>query len=159
MNSKLTGLVRWGSALVLAVGLAACGNFSRGAPAPAAPAAPAASADTGASSGSTAGAPSFENDVHPLLVKLCISCHAAGNPTKNQLTNDPATDYPIILNLVDTSNPAGSELLQKASGEKPHGGGAVIDPAGPEYKLILDWITAGAPYSSAASGSTNASGS
>ena len=42
--------------------------------------------------------------------------------------------------------PGKSLLLLKPTLQLPHGGGQQLDPAGPEYQALLQWIGRGAPY-------------
>jgi hypothetical protein len=123
---------------------AACADFSRG---PASPAAD-AGADTGGEGGPADGAVvSFAADVHPLLIASCQRCHSAGaeaGDTQLLLTGDADADYATVSRFVDTSAPAGSRLLSKASGNG-HGGGTVFAAGSPEYQTVLDWIQQGAP--------------
>ncbi len=42
--------------------------------------------------------------------------------------------------------PEKSLLLLKPTLQLPHGGGQQLDPAGPEYQALLQWIGRGAPY-------------
>ena len=42
--------------------------------------------------------------------------------------------------------PGKSLLLLKPTLQMPHGGGQRLDPAGPEYQALLQWIGRGAPY-------------
>jgi hypothetical protein len=45
---------------------------------------------------------------------------------------------------VDLMNPEQSLLLQKATGRVPHGGGKLIEIDSPEYRILRDWLVAGA---------------
>ena len=42
--------------------------------------------------------------------------------------------------------PEKSLLLMKPTLQVPHGGGRRLDPAGPDYRALLQWIRQGAPY-------------
>ena len=120
---------------------AGCADLSRGDPSPA------VVSDAGdASDGGDAQALSFATDVFPLLAP-CATCHVAGGQaggTSLLLTADPATSYPAVVRLVDTTSPGSSRLLSKASGNG-HGGGAVFLPGSSQYQTILTWIQQGAP--------------
>ena len=133
-------------ALACAVALAACADFSRGEPSPPPP-------DAGkppvgdAAAGDGAAPLSFATDVYPLLVPTCMMCHAPGQragDTQLLFSGDAATDYPTVLNFVDTSAPAGSRLLAKMTGNG-HQGGTVYASGSPEYETVLHWIQQGAP--------------
>jgi len=79
-------------------------------------------------------------------VPACQSCHAAGEEagdTQLLFEGTAAADYPTVITFVDTSAPAGSRLLSKASGSG-HQGGAVYATGSPEYETILQWIQQGA---------------
>jgi hypothetical protein len=74
-------------------------------------------------------------------------CHAPGQmagDTQLLFTGTAATDYPTVLNFVDTSAPAGSRLLAKMTGNG-HQGGTVYASGSPEYETVLHWIQQGAP--------------
>ncbi|MDX1934660.1 MAG: DUF1549 domain-containing protein [Capsulimonadales bacterium] len=103
-------------------------------------------------------APQFLRDVAPILDKQ--GCSVAGCHGKfggragfqlSLLTLTPEDDYdPIVrggrgrrINLVE---PEKSLFLLKGAGLVPHGGGARFDRKSPEYRIIRDWIAAGAPY-------------
>jgi Protein of unknown function (DUF1549)/Protein of unknown function (DUF1553) len=51
-----------------------------------------------------------------------------------------------LARRVDVASPAESLLLMKATGQVPHEGGVRFSPASMEYRLLKDWITAGANY-------------
>lgn len=99
----------------------------------------------------------FSRHVVPLLSKLGCNAGACHGAVKGQngfrLTlfgADPALDHFRItrefggrrLNLQDRE---ASLLLLKATGQMPHEGGKRLDPASTEYKLLRNWIEAGAP--------------
>jgi hypothetical protein len=134
------------AALACSVVLAACADFSRGEPSPKPDAG--TSTDGGTDAGGDGTAPlSFANDVYPLLVPTCQMCHAPGQmagDTQLLFTGTAATDYPTVLNFVDTSAPAGSRLLAKMTGNG-HQGGTVYASGSPEYETVLHWIQQGAP--------------
>ena len=101
--------------------------------------------------------PSFRNDVLPILSKAgCNSgpCHGAlagKNGFRLSLRGyDPVTDYFSLTRealgrrLVKMA-PARSLILLKPTLTLPHGGGKRFDVGSPEYRVIADWIAAGAP--------------
>jgi hypothetical protein len=53
---------------------------------------------------------------------------------------------------IDKANPAESALLKKAVMEVPHGGGRRFTKDSDDYRAILEWIRAGAPFGEAAMG-------
>ena len=101
--------------------------------------------------------PGFRNDVLPILSKAgCNSgpCHGAlagKNGFRLSLRGyDPVTDYFSLTRealgrrLVKMA-PARSLILLKPTLTLPHGGGKRFDVDSPEYRVIADWIAAGAP--------------
>ncbi len=92
-------------------------------------------------------APSFRKVIHPLLVQTCKACHVAGGPaglTSFVLAGDAGLDRAATERMVDLGAPAASALLAKASGQKPHAGGAPWPVGGIAYGRALAWIQAGA---------------
>lgn len=102
--------------------------------------------------------PLFLRDVAPILDKKGCStaaCHGKfggrGGFQVSLLTLSPQDDYdPIVraakgrrVNLVE---PEKSLLLLKATGKVAHGGGERFAAGSPEYNILRDWITAGAPF-------------
>lgn len=100
---------------------------------------------------------SFRNDVIPVLSKVgCNSgaCHGAAagkNGFKLTLRGyDPDQDYDTLTReslgrRVSLSDPAHSLMLLKPTFAVPHGGGKRFSTGSPEYRVIADWIAAGAP--------------
>ncbi len=109
-----------------------------------------------------ANAPSFhfENDILPVLTKYgCNSggCHgkATGqNGFKLSLyAFDPISDYARLVHegsgrRVTPESPEDSLMLTKATGEVAHGGGVRFESNSPAYRLLRDWIAAGASWGS-----------
>jgi hypothetical protein len=102
--------------------------------------------------------PQFLRDIAPILDKKGCStagCHGKfggrGGFQLSLLTLSPQDDYDPIargargrrVNLVE---PEKSLLLLKATGQVGHGGGQRFARDSREYRLIRDWIAAGAPY-------------
>jgi hypothetical protein len=96
---------------------------------------------------------SWAKDIYPLFSQapmFCTACHDAGGPLRMKLTGNAATDYTaIVLNtttplLVDTTNPAASYILQKATATVAHGGGQRITTTSPQYTTVLTWVQQGA---------------
>jgi hypothetical protein len=105
-------------------------------------------------------APSFTRHVSPLLFKLGCSagtCHGSfsgkGGLQLSLFAARPELDYQNIryggygrrLDLLDAD---ASLLLRKPSMQMPHGGGLKLDPTSEAYRLLRDWIAAGAPADS-----------
>ena len=100
---------------------------------------------------------SFRNDVIPVMSKVgCNSgaCHGAAagkNGFKLTLRGyDPEEDYDTLTRQSDgrrisLSDPAHSLMLLKPTFAVPHGGGKRFSTDSPEYRIISQWIAAGAP--------------
>ena len=63
------------------------------------------------------------------------------------LTDEPEGE---AVPRIDTQNPEASLLLQKATFEVAHGGGARFEKGSDDYNAILAWIKNGAPYGESA---------
>lgn len=99
----------------------------------------------------------FRTDVVPILTKLnCNSggCHgkATGqNGFKLSLLGfEPDDDYEALVHesrgrRVALNAAPSSLLLLKATGKVPHGGGRRLEESSDDYRLLHDWIAAGAP--------------
>lgn len=99
----------------------------------------------------------FRNDVIPVLTKMgCNSgaCHGAAagkNGFKLTLRGyDPDADYDTLTRQsigrrVSLSEPSHSLMLLKPSFAVPHGGGKRFSTDSLEYRVISEWIAAGAP--------------
>ncbi len=99
----------------------------------------------------------FERDVLPVITRAGCnagSCHASqygkGGFVLSVMAFDPALDHTAIAvssrgRRIDADHPAGSLLLQKATGNVPHGGGLRIAADTPDHRLLAAWIGAGAP--------------
>jgi hypothetical protein len=100
---------------------------------------------------------SFRNHVTPVLTKMGCNqgaCHGAAagkNGFKLSLRGyDPETDYDTLTRVavarrVSLSDPKNSLMLLKPSFAVPHGGGQRFKKDSLEYRVILEWISAGAP--------------
>jgi hypothetical protein len=88
---------------------------------------------------------SYSNDIYPMLSQKCSGCHTSG-PGSSFISGNKDADYPKISKLAKKDiEGKGSELLLKASGKVPHGGGATIPEGSQEYTKLKCWIDAGAP--------------
>ena len=104
-----------------------------------------------------AAAPSFRNQVQPILAKYgCSSgaCHGAAagqNGFKLSLRGyDNEADHLAITRhalgrRVNSADPARSLLLLKTTGAVPHKGGVKFDTDSEEYHILAGWIAAGTP--------------
>jgi hypothetical protein len=131
---------------LLAMTGAGCADLERGDPLPDAAAADAAVAPgDGAAAGDGTAARSFARDVFPLLVDRCASCHSSSGQAGDSdlvLGDDAAAALIQVQKIIDLQAPADSRLLSKGTGSG-HGGGAAIAAGGPEYTVILEWISQG----------------
>ncbi len=108
-------------------------------------------------SGEKPGAWSFRNHVIPTLTRSGCNagaCHGAlagkGGFKLSLRGYDPETDWFVTTRQalgrrVDLSKPASSLALTKATRVVPHGGGTRFTEDSPHYKVLLEWISAGAP--------------
>lgn len=102
-------------------------------------------------------APSFRNDVEPILTRLGCnqgSCHGKGagqNGFRLSLRGyAPEWDHEWLTReftarRVNPADPEASLLLRKPSGRTPHEGGVLMRPGSRAYQVLLDWVRAGAP--------------
>jgi len=102
-------------------------------------------------------APSFVNDVEPVLTRFGCNqgaCHGKGagqNGFRLSLRGyAPELDYAWIVReqegrRVNLLRPAESLLLRKPLGELPHGGAQLITPDSPAFRILVEWLAAGAP--------------
>jgi len=108
--------------------------------------------------GTAVAAPSFINDVAPVLTKAGCNtggCHAkAGNGQNGFRLSlfgfEPQEDYEHIVKegrgrRITPEAPEQSLLLLKASNQTPHGGGRRLAPDSEGYKILMDWIASGTP--------------
>ncbi|HLJ96357.1 MAG TPA: DUF1553 domain-containing protein [Gemmataceae bacterium] len=104
-----------------------------------------------------ASAPSFRNDIIPLLTKVgCNSgaCHGAlagkGGFKLSLRGYAPVLDHFVMTRQtlgrrVDPIEPAHSLVLLKPTMAVAHGGGLKIEVDSPDYQILADWIASGAP--------------
>jgi hypothetical protein len=102
-------------------------------------------------------APSFRNDVIPLMTKIgCNSgaCHGAlagkGGFKLSLRGYAPQTDHFVMTRQavgrrVDRLEPARSLVLLKPTMAVAHGGGQKLEPGLTDYHVLADWIASGAP--------------
>ena len=100
--------------------------------------------------------PSFKLDVMPVLMRYgCNSgdCHGAARGKDGFMLSlfgyDPEGDYYRLLEehpgrRINIAVPEQSLMLQKAVGAVPHTGGKLFSPQDEAYRIVLDWINAGA---------------
>ncbi len=101
--------------------------------------------------------PTFERDVQPILTRFGCNQGACHGKARGQngfqlslLAYDHDFDHAAIVSeargrRVFPASPANSLLVLKGAGKVPHGGGKKLDPDGPEYRTLLEWIAAGTP--------------
>jgi hypothetical protein len=104
-----------------------------------------------------ADAPSFRNQVQPILARFGCStgaCHGAaagqGGFRLSLLGYDELGDHLSITRMANgrrvvLEDPARSLLLLKATKAVGHKGGEKIKAGSPEYDILAQWIAAGAP--------------
>lgn len=102
-------------------------------------------------------APSFQNDVVPVLMRYGCStggCHGASRGKDGFRLSlfgyDPSADHfrltrEFVNRRVNIALPEDSLLLKKGAGTLPHGGGKKLTPDDANFTLLRDWIAAGAP--------------
>jgi hypothetical protein len=102
-------------------------------------------------------APDFETQVLPVLSRAgCNSgaCHGAaigrGGFRLSLLGYDPSLDYESMIHelqgrRVNLAKPEKSLLLKKPSRQLSHEGGHRLSAQGDGYRIVLDWLKAGAP--------------
>ncbi len=93
------------------------------------------------------GTVTYEGDVYPILLARCASCHETGlsaGDTAFVLSSNPAADYSAISVLVTAGDPAGSLLLQMASGAATHSGGGLLAESSVDYQTLEAWVEQGA---------------
>jgi hypothetical protein len=111
---------------------------------------------------SGAKAPRFLTEVLPILTRSGCNqggCHGAasgkGGLKLSLLGYDPEADHEALTRAsggrrVSRVLPERSLMLLKATASVPHKGGKRFAAGGPEYRLLRDWIAAGAPPPDAA---------
>lgn len=122
---------------------------------------------SGLTDGTNAAAPAtgpnvtFEHDIQPLLTRFGCNAGACHGKARGQngfalslLGFHSDFDYDALVRQargrrIFPSSPEDSLLLLKASGQLPHGGGLRFDIGTRPYKLLRDWIAAGAPQTPA----------
>jgi hypothetical protein len=100
--------------------------------------------------------PSFRRDVMAVLSRSGCNlgaCHGnlngKGGFKLSLRGEDPATDYKTLVRLleqrrVNLQEPAASLILQKPAGQLAHQGGVRFSKNSVEYRVLHDWIAAGA---------------
>ena len=98
----------------------------------------------------------FENDIMPVLTRHGCNAGACHGKSGGQggfqlslLGFDPNGDFDVITKQAGgrrilPADPDKSLLLTKPAAKIPHGGGRRLEPTSPEYKVLRDWIQAGA---------------
>ena len=99
---------------------------------------------------------SFKLDVMPVFMRHGCNagdCHGAARGKDGFMLSlfgyDAEGDYFRLLEdhpgrRINLAAPDQSLLLQKAAGKVPHTGGKLFDASSESYRIMLDWITAGA---------------
>lgn len=99
--------------------------------------------------------PKFELDVQPILTARGCNAGPCHGKSRGQngfalslLGFDLDMDYRSIVTdgrgrRVSPAAPAESLLLQKATGQLPHGGGSRFQVDSPDYRIVKEWIAGG----------------
>ena len=99
----------------------------------------------------------FERDVQPVLTKFACNAGACHGKQRGQngfqlslLAFDSDFDFDVLTKeargrRIDRASPNHSLLLQKPTGEIPHGGGKRLELGRPPYQTIVRWISEGMP--------------
>ncbi len=115
-----------------------------------------ASAAVGVSSEAAERPLRFRNDVLPVLTRAGCNagkCHGAASGKDGFGLSlygfDPEGDHyrltrEISGRRIDRAKPDDCLLINKATGQVPHNGGACIDIGSPEYRTLVTWIALGA---------------
>ena len=110
-----------------------------------------------AAAGSVWAAPSFTHDVMPLLSRAGCNmgaCHGSGSGKGNLKISlrgeSPAGDHAVLTQNVrskrlNVDDPESSFLLKKPAELTEHEGGKRFEKDSEEYRVMHDWIAAGAP--------------
>lgn len=110
----------------LGLGVAACGDDDDDTPAPVACTPP------------TTATVTFSEDVHPILVANCATCHGDAATTQKYGSSTVTTSLAAVLAKVDPTNPATSALLVTGNGGNAHPGGDRLTAE--ESATIQQWI-------------------
>lgn len=98
----------------------------------------------------------FRNDILPVLTRSGCNagkCHGSASGKDGFRLSlygfDPEGDYFRLTRemsgrRIDLAQPADCLLIDKATGEVPHTGGACIEPGSTAYRTLVNWIALGA---------------
>jgi Protein of unknown function (DUF1553)/Protein of unknown function (DUF1549) len=101
--------------------------------------------------------PSYAQDVRAVFARAGCNqgtCHGnltgKGGMKLSLRGENPAFDFLVLTHdldgrRIDPASPDASLLLLKATGRVPHEGGVRFSPTSREYRILRDWIAAGAP--------------
>jgi hypothetical protein len=104
------------------------------------------------------GVPGFTRHVQPLFAKAGCSNRACHGSFQGQngfrlslFGSDPKFDHDELLKdeqgpRVDLESPEDSLILEKATANLDHKGGKRFDANGWQYRMLKEWIAAGAPF-------------
>ncbi len=99
----------------------------------------------------------FELDVQPIFTKFGCNAGACHGKQRGQngfqlslLAFDPDFDFDTLAKesrgrRLSPSQPEQSLLLLKPIGAVPHGGGKRLEPSGPDFATLRNWVLAGTP--------------
>jgi hypothetical protein len=101
------------------------------------------SSDAGSGGEPPQGSLSFAEDVHPILVARCGSCHATNLFLPRFANSDVQAAYDVAADLSDTIvDVLDAGEMPPACGGPPGGNGCVSQA---EFELIEAWVAAGSP--------------
>ena len=91
---------------------------------------------------------SFSRVNTEILQAKCIVCHMDGSLAQNtplvyvssSTSTHEIVNFNVVMNYFDAADGNKAKYLQKAQGGAAHGGGAVINSASAEFKLLNEWI-------------------
>ena len=91
---------------------------------------------------------SFSRVNTEILQTKCIICHMDGSLAQNtplvyvssSTSTHEIVNFNVVMNYFDAADGNKAKYLQKAQGGAAHGGGAVINSASAEFKLLNEWI-------------------
>lgn len=99
----------------------------------------------------------FGEDIVPIFTRAGCNtgaCHGKGGGQNgfhlSLFGYDPVADHQALTRdeagrRVSLLAPSQSLMLQKATGQMPHGGGPRFSVLSPEYQTLLNWVASGAP--------------
>jgi mono/diheme cytochrome c family protein len=149
VNSGVGALLNRGSSLLIGAGGAVLTRTAAAAPANPTPSPSTSPSPTPSSPPVAEQERYFDPHVRLVLQGACVACHSVGlsdafNAYPLARLPDDDVSFSETVARVDVSNPAASLLIQKATGQVAHGGGAVVDTNSVSYEYLVNWARQGA---------------